>query len=485
MEQILVIDQGTHASRCMVFTADGQLLAQTRHPVTIYRQGERIIEQNAEEILASIYYCIDQLQHQLDFSQVKIAALVTQRSTIVGWHRQTGKMLSPAISWQDTRAADTLSALFPFSEQIKNISGLPLSAHYGASKMQWLIENDENCRQAYEDENLVVAPLASYLVEQLTGITEAVVDHVNAQRTQLLDIDQLDWSEQLLKHFKLQPHCLPRTKPCLSDYGQFRHHPIQLKLVTGDQNAAVFAQQLSKENLLINVGTGGFVLKLTELRNNDPTMLDGIAVTDKNTIQYLQEGTVNGAGSALALLFNELDEDHLFQQLPTWLQSITSPLVFINTVSGLGSPWWINSIEPYFFNTEADELNLPERAVAIIESIVFLLQCNIEKLSDQHTRKINISGGLARLDGLCQKLADLSQLVVSRSNNEEASATGAAWLLGDQQHWQQSEQQSEQHENFSAEQNIGLQNRYRQFKQHLVSISEQHDNSVINEAANQ
>ena len=481
MEQILVIDQGTHASRCMVFTADGQLLAQTRHPVTIYRQGDRIIEQNAEEILASIYYCIDQLQHQLDFSLVKRAALVTQRSTVVGWHRQSGKMLSPAISWQDTRAADKLLALSALSAEIKNISGLPLSAHYGASKMQWLIEHDENCREAYENENLVVAPLASYLVEQLTGITEATVDHVNAQRTQLLDIDQLDWSEQLLKHFKLQLHCLPRTQPCLSDYGQFRHHPIQLKLVTGDQNAAVFAQPPNRHALLINVGTGGFVLKLTEQRNNDPAMLDSIAVTDSDSIQYLQEGTVNGAGSALALLFNEIDEEHLFQQLPIWLQSISSPPVFINSVSGLGSPWWNNNISPHYLNADEDELNLPERAVAIIESIVFLLQCNIEELSDTETKQINITGGLARLDGLCQKLADLSQLDVSRSDNEEASATGAAWLLGDRQHWQQ----TERHENFTPEHNIGLQNRYRQFKQHLVSSIEQSDNNVVNEAANQ
>ena len=479
MEQILVIDQGTHASRCMIFTADGQLLAQSRHPVSIYRQGEKFIEQNAEEILASIYYCIDQLQHQLDFSQVSTAALVTQRSTIVGWHKQSGKMLSPAISWQDTRGADTLLTLSPYSAEIKNISGLPLSAHYGASKMQWLIENDENCREAYEDQNLVVAPLASYLVEQLTGITEAVIDHVNAQRTQLLDIDQLDWSEQLLKLFKLQPHCLPKTLPCLSDYGLFRHHPIQLKLVTGDQNAAVFAQPADKQTLLVNVGSGAFVLKLTDQRSNKPLMLDGIAVSTEDAVQYLKEGTVNGAGSALALLFNEIDEDQLFQQLPDWLQSVSAPAIFINSISGLGSPWWNNSIVPHYLNAEADELSLAERAVAIIESIVFLLQCNIEKLADAETQQINISGGLARLDGLCQKLADLSQTVVKRGNNKEASATGAAWLLGDQANWHQADAT----EVFLPAQNIGLQNRYRLFNQHLVSITEQSDNNRVKKAA--
>lgn len=472
MEQILVIDQGTHASRCMIYTNQGQLLAQTSHPVTIYRQNHQIVEQNAEEILASIYYCIDQLQHQHDLSLVSQAALVTQRSTIVGWHKHTGKMLSPAISWQDTRAADILQPLQAQAAAIKNITGLPPSPHYGASKMSWLVNYDENCQQAYQQEALIIAPLACYLIEQLTGITAPVTDHVNAQRTLLFDINNLDWSPALLDKFQLQQHCLPQARPCLSDYGQFRHHEIRLNLVTGDQNAALFAHGTpASDTLLINIGTGGFVLKMTKQRMNDRDMLDGIAVTGEDKIQYLQEGTVNGAGSALALLFNEIDEHDLFQQLPRWLQSIPSPPVFINSVSGLGSPWWNNMIKPHYLDTTAEHLDLPEKAVAILESIVFLLQCNIERLADKSTRQIILSGGLSRLDGLCQKLSDLSQLSIKRSTNTEASATGAAWLLGDQYHWQHKDKFDE----FNSEQNIALDQRYQQFKQRLISLTQTHN----------
>jgi len=475
MEQFLVIDQGTHASRCMIFNADGQLLAKTRYPVNVYRQGNEFIEQNAEEILASIYYCIDGLLHEHDLSQVSAAALITQRSTIVGWHKESGKVLSPAISWQDTRAADLLTPLENQSSEIKNITGLPLSPHYGASKIKWLIDNNDNCKQAYQNQQLIVAPLACYLIEQLTGITDATVDHVNASRTLLFDIQSLDWSPQMLEKFNIDSHCLPKTKPCLADYGQFRHHPVPLKLVCGDQNAALFTNgKPSPGSLIVNIGTGAFVLKLTESLQQIPGLLSGLAVTGTHQNIYLNEGTVNGAGAAISLLFDKINEEKLFNQLPLWLENIKEPAIFINAVSGLGSPWWNKTIEPHYLHPDTSYIDLPEQAVAIIESIIFLLQNNIEALTDSESQQIYISGGLSRLDALCQKLADLSGLDVKRFNNTEASATGAAWLLSaSSQHSDQwSNQAQTEFSHFKPEQNDTLNKRYHLFTQHLLQLTE-------------
>jgi len=481
MEHTLVIDQGTHASRCIVFDATGQLIAQSEHPVSIYRQGQQFIEQNPEKILASIYYCIDNLKQQEQLEHVTQAALVTQRSTIIGWHKHSGKALSMAISWQDTRASDYLKPLQAQAQEIKKISGLPLSPHYGASKIKWLLENNEACRDAYEKNNLIIAPLACYLIEQLTGLTDAVVDHVNASRTQLLDIHSLNWSDNLLNKFKLDKKILPRLKPCLSEYGQFRHNNFPLKLVTGDQNAAIFANGIPEEDsILVNIGTGAFALKITSDLEKKPLMLNGLASSSETKKNYLLEGTVNGAGAALEQLYTEINSKHLFEQLPKWLNMITHPPLYINTISGLGSPWWNNTIKDFYLNTDHEvinpsEIDTPEKSVAIIESIVFLLQHNIEQIADSNCSKIIISGGLSELNGLCQKLADLSTFAVQRFENTEATAKGAAWLLSGNNNWIKSSPAV----SFKPLLNPALLKRFKQFTEQLSQLTtEQSKNGV-------
>lgn len=476
MNNILVIDQGTHASRCIVFDTAGNIVAQEQQPLSTYRQGKRIIEQNPEKILASIYYCIDNLQKKGKLEGIEEAALITQRSTIIAWHKHTGKAISHAISWQDTRASALLTPLQASAHKIQQITGLPLSPHYGASKMEWLIENDAACNIAYQQDEIIIAPLACYLIEQLTGLTNAVVDHVNASRTQLLDINTLDWSNYMLDKFHLSPTCLPKLKPCLSDYGKFRHHDFTLKLVSGDQNAALFANGIPPSGtILINIGTGAFALKMTPALEKSHHLLNGLAVSHSDNKTFVQEGTVNGAGAALATLYSEINEEHLFEQLPLWLNMIQAPPIYINTISGLGSPWWDTTIADHFINADATEYDLPERSVAIIESIIFLLQNNIDELTDESSQNIIISGGLSRLDGLCQKLADISGLTVNRFENTEASATGAAWLLSHSENWKIKQADS----CFKPEPNDALKSRYQTFTQHLISLTCRDDKKTV------
>ena len=119
----------------------------------------------------------------------------------------------------------------------------------------------------------------------------------------------------------------------------------------------------------------------------------------------------------------------LFAQLPLWLAQCQTPPLFLNSVSGLGAPFWVADFESRFIGTGA----VPERLVAVVESIVFLLQSNIEAIEAHVDPALDIvvSGGLATLDGLCHRLAVLSGRPVWRATQTEASARGAAWLLTD------------------------------------------------------
>ncbi len=149
---------------------------------------------------------------------------------------------------------------------------------------------------------------------------------------------------------------------------------------------------------------------------------------------------------------NHVEKKHqvngLLQQLPVWLNEIgmnetKQPPVFINTIGGLGSPWWFNNIKAKFIVPEFIEshhsfsmveadlaaTDLAMQAVAIIESIVFMVCINLELMqSEQPLTRLRLSGGLSQLDGLCQDLANLSGLQIERMKLPEATARGAAWL---------------------------------------------------------
>jgi len=139
------------------------------------------------------------------------------------------------------------------------------------------------------------------------------------------------------------------------------------------------------------------------------------------------EGTVNGAGSALDWLRERvaIDVDRGLGVLAARATPADDVPLFVNGVGGLGAPFWRPDF-PCEFVGEGDE---QARLAAVIESIVFLLCVNLERLERSAPLcRIRISGGLARNGYLCRCLASLSALPVERPAAVEATARGVAYL---------------------------------------------------------
>jgi len=429
----LVLDQGSHASRMAIFSPQGDLLQLEAIEVSTEQPRAGYFEQDANEILRSLQTLLDRLTPK-QISDIKSCGLCTQRSTILAWHRESGQVLSPALSWRDLRAQQLINKLRPAIPDCQQITGLPLSAHYSAGKIHWLLHNNAQVKQARREQQLCIAPLSSFLLFHLLEEKPYLVDHSNAQRSQLFDIQSLDWSEKLLQHFQIDRHLLPQCTPLIHHYGSLKTSGITLSAVCGDQNSILHAYpRLTNNNTLINIGTGAFILSRSgerKHRSAPPELLRSIIYSKENTATFATEGTVNGAGAALEQIQKIDPCEDLFKQLPGWLNEVTEPPIFINTISGLGSPWWCSAGEIKYINHNTHQQS--HRYVAIIESIAFLIFNNLQQLSApriEHGQPVLfISGGLSRLDGLCQKLADLSQLSIMRFANAEASARGCAWL---------------------------------------------------------
>ena len=225
---------------------------------------------------------------------------------------------------------------------------------------------------------------------------------------------------------------LPDCQPTQSRFGTIQGTDIPLTAVNGDQNAAIHGPgKLEDGTLVVNVGTGAFVLLSTgDQLIHHPSLLSSIANSNEDHVTYLLEGTVNGAGAAIKWASDRWNVPNLSRKIGTWLDEVETPAVFINTIGGLGSPFWRSEQNPYFLNESTEEHSIEEKAVAIVESILFLITINLEAMNNtgKSVKRIRITGGLSALDGLCQRLANLTQRVVFRPEVKQATSQGIARL---------------------------------------------------------
>lgn len=428
----LALDQGGHASRALLFDARGAELAEVRVPIATRRSGEDRVEHDPEELVASLLAAATQVLAAHGGKPPLATGLATQRSSIVCWDRKSGAALSPVLSWQDRRAADSLTALRDLEGTVRRISGLPLSAHYGASKIRWCVDHLPAVHEAAARGDLRAGPLATFLAGRLTG-TAAKVDPANGSRTQLWDAQQGGWSEELLGLFGVARDWLPEPGTTVQD-GAAVPGALALAVVTGDQSAVPFAWGAPREDTLyLNLGTGAFLQRPTGTRRAEPGgLLASVLFGDARETLYSLEGTVNGAASAIDWLaaHDGLQAGAAWERWERLDRATRAQpaLLFLNGVSGLGSPWWRSDFASRFVGDGDGDSDA--RFAAVVASIACLVRVNCDALRRPGpiSRAI-VTGGLAQSPGLLQLIADLCGIELLRPAQGEATSLGVFGLL--------------------------------------------------------
>jgi glycerol kinase len=452
----LALDQGGQSSRAVLFDAVGREVASAHVPIATRRDGDRV-EHDADELARSLLEAAhDASASPLAAGRPIVAAgLATQRSTVCCWDRVDGTALGPAISWQDRRHARWLEEhLGAQAGWIRELTGLPLSPHYGASKLRWCLDELPAVRLALRDERLALGPLASFLLHRLCRERPSVADPANAARTLLYDPALLDWSPALLEAFGVPRECLPRcvgTEHAFGTLALERARPTPLRACSGDQSAALFALgPPAVTTAYVNAGTGAFVQRVVA----DPgvaaprgLLRSVVHATPDDALDatFCHEGTVNGGHAAIEWLRGRvgLDVTRALATLATHEPDERVSLLFMNGVGGLGAPYWRPDFPVEFVAADgaavdestSDEL---ERLAAVVDSIAFLLAVNLQAMRRAAPlQRVVITGGLAGCDYLCEVLADVTGLVVERPALREATARGIAYLAaGQPAQWQ-------------------------------------------------
>jgi glycerol kinase len=446
------VDQGTTSTRFMIFDHGGNVKAihQLEHEQVLPQAGW--VEHNPVEIIERTESVIRTALNRANLKASDLAAvgITNQRETALVWDRRTGRPLYNAIVWQDTRTDRIASALDRDGrgDVIRRKAGLPPATYFSGGKVQWILENVDGVRAAAERGDALFGNTDSWLVWNLTGGVDGgvhVTDVTNASRTMLMDLDTLDWDEELLGFFGIPRSMLPTIRPSSDPafYGTTtRTGPlngdVQLAGILGDQQAAMVGQVCFAPGEAKNTyGTGNFMLLNTGTEKviSKAGLLTTVCYKfgDQAPV-YALEGSIAVTGSAVQWLRDQLGIISGAAESETLARQVadTGGIYFVPAFSGLFAPYWRSDARGAIvglsrFNTNA------HLARATLESICYQSRDVIEAMekdSGVALDVLKVDGGITANDLCMQLQSDIVGVEVSRPVVAETTALGAAYAAG-------------------------------------------------------
>ena len=429
---VVSLDIGTSSCRCGAFR-EGSLQLQRTAALLPFRQAPGLSEYQAEDLLTSSYQVLHQVLDAIDLSCVSALAISSQRSTVVLWDKNSGKALGPVLTWEDGRAVQEAEHANISQKEVHKLTGLYKTPYFSAPKISWELAHLPTVQQALKNHTLCAGPIASYLIYHLTNGQVFATDPTLAQRTLLFDITQGTWNEQLCKAFSVPAEILPQLKATCDDYGMYEYHSkkLPIRVCVGDQQAA--ASMLQPGDMLLNYGTGAFVLHHTgEKCVLLPGLLTSVAPSQKGkALSYLLEGPVNAAGSAYLWLRTKGIEMKM-EELDSFCTHARHPLEILPALGGLGAPYWDFSLKPVIKGV-TDATTPADWAAGLTHGIALLMA---DIVNYMQTYKIipqgntTVSGGLSQSDYLMQFQANVLQRTLTRTTQPEETLVGASFLAG-------------------------------------------------------
>jgi glycerol kinase len=441
---ILALDQGTTNTKALLVGADGhvQLSRSRANRVDYPRPGWA--EQSASDIWEAVAALIAELAAAAPDAEVAGLAISNQRETIVLWEAETGRPIAPAVIWQCQRSADRCAALRAagHADEIAARSGLGLDPLFPAAKIAWLLDSVPGARERAERGELRCGTIDSWLLWKLTDGAVHATDHSNASRTQLFNLDTLDWDPVLAGLFDVPLAILPTIRSSDSRFGTVAEGLTALPAgtpihaVLGDSHAALFAHGADgSARVKATIGTGSSLMAATDGRVASTHGLSTtIAWSRGGRVQYALEGNISVSGHAAAFMTELLglaDEEALTRLAASVEDS--GGIVFVPALAGLGAPHWCTEARGAITG-----MSLATRPAHLARATLEAIAQQIGDVQDAIAADLgaalpvlSIDGGAARNPLLAQILADLLGRDIARPCITEASALGAARMAAE------------------------------------------------------
>ena len=429
----------------MIFDHAGKVIGQHQleHRQILPQAGW--VEHDANEIWERVQEVITGALKQADILGSELAAIgiTNQRETTLVWDVTTGQPLSHAIVWQDTRTTDFLSSL---SDQQKELirfkTGLTIAPYFAGSKMNWFLKNVAGANGV----NARMGTIDSWLLWNLSGGVQGGVhltDVTNASRTLLMNLETLDWDDELLEIFGISRDLLPEIRSSSETYAMTDPHgpfgtAIPISGILGDQQAAMVGQVcFERGESKTTYGTGNFALLNTGteiVRSNNGLLTTVCFKFGDQPAHYALEGSVAVTGSAIQWLRDQLGIISNAAETENLASSVldTAGVYFVPAFSGLFAPYWRTDARGVIvgLTRAATKAHL---ARAALEAICYQTRDVMDAMvadSGVPMTQMRVDGGITA-NALCMQMqADIMGIDITRPLIGETTALGAAYAAG-------------------------------------------------------
>jgi len=444
---VAAIDQGTTSTRCMLFDHGGSVIAvdQREHEQIFPRPGW--VEHNPDEIWERTQGVVQGALQNANASTADLVAvgITNQRETAVVWNKKTGKPVYNAIVWQDTRTDQIVNqfARDGGQDRFRAKVGLPLATYFSGPKVRWILDNVDGARPAAEAGDLVFGNMDTFVAWWLTGGPDGgihITDVTNASRTMLMNLETLDWDDEICGIMGIPRSMLPQIRSCSEVYGECKGvlAGVPLAGILGDQQAATVGQACYDTGEAKNTyGTGNFMLinTGTELVPSKSGLLTTPCYKfgDRPAV-YALEGSIAVTGSLVQWLRDNLgiiqsspEVEDLARQVPD-----NGGMYIVPAFSGLFAPYWRSDARGVMVGMTR-YITKNHIARAALEATAFQTREVLDAMeqdSGVRLKALKVDGGMVYNDLLMQFQADIVGVPVVRPKVAETTALGAAYAAG-------------------------------------------------------
>ena len=439
------IDQGTTSTRFMVFDHGGQVVSvdQKEHEQIYPKPGW--VEHDPMEIWQRTQEVIRAGLDKVNASDIAGVGVTNQRETTVVWERSSGRPVFNAIVWQDTRTDQICNELSADGGQdrFRAKTGLPIATYFSGPKIKWILDNVDGVRSKAESGEVLFGNIDTWVIWQLTGGPDGgvhVTDVTNASRTMMMDLETLDWDEEILGILGVPRAMLPAIKASSEVYGEAKANLSGIPVAgdLGDQQAALFGQTCFSVGEAKNTyGTGNFLLLNTgnEIVPSKSGLITGLGykIGDQQAV-YMLEGSIAITGALVQWLRDNLGLISSAPEVETLAKTVddNGGVYFVPAFSGLFAPYWKSDARGVIAGLTR-YVNKGHIARATLEATAWQTKEVVEAMntdSGVDLTSLKVDGGMVQNELLMQFQADVLDVPVIRPTVAETTSLGAAYAAG-------------------------------------------------------